>query len=78
MKIVIKMKGQFSALGPMSNINKFFWKDDFFFQRTRYVGLCGNLSCFMLDLLDYAKFIESAWLLGLRPLHMEKLAPVII
>jgi hypothetical protein len=29
----------------------------------------------MLDLLDYVRFIESTQLLGLRPLHMEKLAP---
>jgi hypothetical protein len=35
-----------------------------FFPQTRSVGFCGNLNGSMLDLFNYAKFIESAWLLG--------------
>ena len=34
-----------------------------FFQRTESVGLYENLNGSMLDQLDYARFIELAWLL---------------
>jgi hypothetical protein len=73
-----KMKGQFLVSGPMLDFVKrliknptkqicwIMWKSE-----QLYVGLC-LIRWIMLDLLNWLGF------LALRPLHMGKLAPVII
>jgi len=45
------------------------------FQRTRFVGLCGNLNHSLLDPLDYARFIELAWVLGPKAFTYGKINP---
>jgi hypothetical protein len=57
-----KMEGQFLASGPMSCFTKktFLNKVWIFGSELDPLGFGGNLNGFVLDLLDYARFIESA------------------
>jgi hypothetical protein len=82
-----KMEGQFLALGQCQ-ISIIFLDKIEFFQRTKSVGLCGNLNGSMLDYARFVELCQICWIMlgffnrpgffALRPSHMKKLAPVII